>query len=72
MPEVTMSIKNQIVVPRAAREALHLKPGAKLEVVVIGDTVVLIRAPRNPAKALAGSMRGTYADGYLNRERETW
>ena len=72
MSEVTVSSKNQIVVPREAREALRIKPGAKLEVVVHGDTIVLLRRPRNVAKALAGAMRGVYPRGYLKRERESW
>jgi AbrB family looped-hinge helix DNA binding protein len=72
MPEVTMSSKNQIVVPREARDALRLKPGSKLEVRVQGDTLVVMRVPRNPAKALAGALRGTYPDGYLVRERGSW
>jgi AbrB family looped-hinge helix DNA binding protein len=72
MPEVTMSSKNQIVVPREAREALRLKPGARLQVMVHGDRLLLMRVPRNPARALAGSMQGTYPPGYLAREREGW
>jgi AbrB family looped-hinge helix DNA binding protein len=72
MPEVTMSSKNQIVVPREAREALRLKPGAKLRVMVLGDRLLLMRVPHDPVRALAGSMRGTYPPGYLAREREGW
>ena len=33
MAQVKVSSKNQIVVPREAREALHIKPGTKLDVV---------------------------------------
>ncbi len=72
MPEVTVSSKNQIVVPREAREALRIKPGTKLEVVVHGDTLVLLRVPRNPARALAGALSGVYPPGYLKRERGSW
>ena len=72
MPEVTMSSKNQIVVPREAREALRIKPGMKLEVLVQGETLVLLRVPCNPVKALAGSMRGTYPSDYLSCERGSW
>ncbi|MBK5297402.1 MAG: AbrB/MazE/SpoVT family DNA-binding domain-containing protein [Vicinamibacteria bacterium] len=41
MAEVTLSSKYQIVVPREAREALGLKPGAKLQVVVRGGIAKL-------------------------------
>ena len=72
MPEVTISSKNQIVVPREARAALRLKPGSRLEVLVQGDSLVVMRVPRNPARALAGSLRGTYPSGYVVHERESW
>ena len=72
MAEVTMSSKNQIVVPREAREALRLKPGAKLEIVVRGDTVILYRKPKSFARALAGAARGMYPADYLDEERKSW
>ncbi len=38
--------KNQIVIPREARNALGLKAGAKLLIVVRHNTVVLLRKPK--------------------------
>lgn len=71
--EVTLSSKNQIVVPRKAREALKLKPGDKLRVVVIDDRVVLHRKAEDPVSAARGSSRGLrYPPDYLDREREDW
>jgi len=72
MAEVTVSSKNQIVVPREAREALGVKPGVKLQVVVRGDTVILFRKPKSAARALAGVGRGLYPPQYLDEERKTW
>jgi len=72
MAEVTMSSKNQIVVPREARDALRVRPGAKLQVVVRGDTVILFRKPTSAARALAGVGRGLYPSDYLDEERKTW
>lgn len=72
MPEVTISSKNQIVIPREAREALGIKAGAKLQVVVRGDTVILPRKPRSYSKAIRGLAKGHYPDGYLNKERKSW
>lgn len=72
MSEVTLSSKHQIVVPREAREALGLKPGSRLQVVVRGRTVILMSKPKNAAKALAGAARRKYPSGYLDRERATW
>jgi AbrB family looped-hinge helix DNA binding protein len=39
MSEATLSSKNQIVIPKEAREALRVKAGDKLLVVVRGDRV---------------------------------
>ena len=36
MAEATLSSKNQIVIPREAREALQLKPGDKLLITAHG------------------------------------
>ncbi len=48
MAEATLSAKNQIVIPREAREALGLKPGDKvLFIVVRGGRVVALKKPRS-------------------------
>lgn len=72
MPEATLSSKNQIVVPREAREALGVKPGDKLLVVVRGNTVVILPRPRSWAKALRGLAGKPYPERYLNSERASW
>ena len=70
MAEATLSSKNQIVVPREAREALGVRAGDKL--------------PRRRArqfgrhsaaawtKALRGLAGQPYPEGYLDRERASW
>ncbi len=55
---VKMSSKNQIVVPKAAREALGLKPGDRLAVSVDGDTVRMEKLPPD----LEDRLRGTLSD----------
>ncbi len=56
---VKMSSKNQIVVPREAREALGLVPGDRLLVSVRPDRVVeLEKQPRDLADRLEGALRG--------------
>src|ERR1019366_144906 len=54
MAEATLSSKNQIVVPREAREALGVRAGDKLLIVVRGNTVVILPRPRSWTKALRG------------------
>lgn len=72
MPEVKISAKNQIVIPREARQALHLKPGDKLAVVVRGDRVIILEKPKSPHAVLRGLARGLYPRSYLQRERQSW
>ena len=68
----TLSSKNQIVIPRAAREKLKLKAGDKLEIVVKGDTILIFPRPKSYEAALRGIARGLYPEGYLDKERDSW
>lgn len=71
--EVTLSGKNQIVVPKEARKALKLKPGDRLTVVILDDRVVLHKKLKDPVAAFLGSSGGLrYPPDYLDREREDW
>jgi AbrB family looped-hinge helix DNA binding protein len=72
MSEATLSSKNQIVIPRQAREALRLKAGDKLLVIVRGDQVIVLQKPKAHHSAIRGLLGGTYPDGYLQEERESW
>jgi AbrB family looped-hinge helix DNA binding protein len=72
MAEATLSSKNQIVIPREAREALRVKPGDKLLVVVHGSRVIVLEKPKSYESAIRGLGRGVYPKGYLQRERQSW
>ena len=72
MTEATLSAKNQIVIPREAREALKLKPGAKLLVVVRGEKVLVLEKPKSYSGAIRGLGRGLYPRNYLQKERGSW
>jgi AbrB family looped-hinge helix DNA binding protein len=67
-----LSSKNQIVIPREAREAMHVKGGDELLVVVKGGLTLIMPKPKSYAKALRGSAKGLYPSGYLKRERASW
>jgi AbrB family looped-hinge helix DNA binding protein len=69
--EVKLSSKNQIVIPREAREALGVKAGSQLLVVVRNGIVTLLPKPKDYAEAIRG-LGKTYPKGYLKRERESW
>lgn len=68
----TVSSKNQIVIPREAREALGVKAGDKLLVVVRGKTVIILPKPDDFEKAIHGLAGGAYPPDYLRKERESW
>jgi AbrB family looped-hinge helix DNA binding protein len=72
MYEAKLSSKNQIVIPREARNALGLKAGDRLLLVVRGETVILLPKPSKYHKALRGIGRGLYPPGYLEQERKSW
>jgi AbrB family looped-hinge helix DNA binding protein len=73
---VTMSRKNQIVVPREAREKLHLKAGEQFLVLCKEDRIVLIPKPRSFVEKMAGLHKEVWTEtdteGYLNDQREGW
>jgi AbrB family looped-hinge helix DNA binding protein len=70
MVEATLSSKNQIVIPREAREALHLKPGDKLLVRTHAGKILIMEKPKSYHRAILG--RGLYPKDYLNKERRSW
>jgi AbrB family looped-hinge helix DNA binding protein len=72
MAEATLSSKNQIVIPREAREALGLKPGDKILVAVRGKRILVLQKPESHHKAIRGIAAGVYPKNYLKKERNSW
>jgi AbrB family looped-hinge helix DNA binding protein len=66
MDTVTLSPKFQVVIPRAVRESLGLRPGERLLVVRQGGRVELI--PMRAIKDLRGTLKGL--DTSIGREDE--
>ncbi len=56
MDAVTVSPKFQVVIPRAVRKSLGIKPGQKVQVIQYGDRVELI--PMKPVKQTRGFLKG--------------
>ena len=52
---VTVSPKYQVVIPRAIRESLDLRPGQKVQALQYRDRVELV--PFKPMKSLRGFLR---------------
>ena len=72
MQTVRLSSKNQIVLPKEAREAMHLKRRAELLVVVKGGVTVIMPKPERYSAALSGSAKGIYEKDYVKKERRSW
>ena len=72
MLQAALSAKNQIVIPREAREALHLKTGDKLLVVVWGERVIVLQKQTIHHAAIRGLVASKYKDSYLQKERKSW
>jgi len=69
--EVKLSSKNQIVIPREAREALGARAGSHLLVVVRNGSVTLLPKPQDYATALRGLSK-PFPRGFLRKERDSW
>jgi len=72
MAEATLSTKNQIVIPREAREALRVRPGDRILVVVRGDRVIVLQKPKSRHAAIRGLGRGAYPPDHVQKERQSW
>ncbi len=72
MPTVKLSSKNQIVIPTEARRKLALKAGDRLNVLIKGDSICLVREPESYVEKLYGSGKEIYDNKYLVAERESW
>lgn len=72
MKEVTISRKNQIVVPREAREALGAGPGDKLLVIVCSNRTFVLEKPKSYRTAIRGLAKSAYPPDYVEKERSSW
>jgi AbrB family looped-hinge helix DNA binding protein len=67
-----LSSKNQIVIPKEARQAMGVKGGDELLVVVKDDLTIVMPKPKRYTSALRGLAKGTYPSDHLKRERRAW
>lgn len=66
MNTVTVSPKYQVVIPRAVRDALQIKPGQKVQVLQYENRIVLI--PVVPIQQTRGFLKGI--DTTIDREAD--
>jgi len=67
MDVVKISPKHQIVIPKRIRESLHLHPGQRLQVMVIGNRIALI--PERSMEDMEGFLEGI--DTKVHREDDS-
>lgn len=70
-----LSSKNQIVIPREARERLGLRPGDRLDVHIDAGRIIIEKGPEDLSGSLEGLLRGSFgedAEAYLAEERRAW
>ena len=74
---VRLSKKGQLVIPKEMRDALGVKEGDEL-LMVLEDGRVTLTRPTEYARATRGLMKGTWGrtrrevHQYLERERRSW
>ena len=64
MPSVTVSPKYQVVIPKKVRERMSIKPGQKLDMMVLNEMIVLV--PYRPVEELRGILKSV--DAVFERE----
>lgn len=74
---LTLNRKSQVVITKALRKSLGLKPGDQLAATVEGDKIILRPKPKSSAARLRGLGKGTWAsrakiDAYMEKLRGEW
>jgi AbrB family looped-hinge helix DNA binding protein len=56
MDAVTVSPKYQVVIPRSVRERMHIRPGARMQVISFDGRIELV--PVRPMREMKGFLKG--------------
>jgi AbrB family looped-hinge helix DNA binding protein len=67
-----LSSKNQLVLPKEARDAMGVKGGDELLIVVKDGITIVLPKPKRYAETLRGIAKGHYPRDYVKRERRSW
>lgn len=66
MSTVTLSPKYQVVIPRAVRDRIRLRPGERLQIISFDDRIELV--PVRPMRKMRGFLKGL--DASFTRDEE--
>lgn len=67
MEATTLSSKYQLVIPRAIRERMQLRPGQKFQAIQIGNRIELL--PVEPPQSARGFLKGIHTDVPREKDR---
>ena len=67
MPSVTVSPKYQVVIPKAIRESLKLRPGQKMQMTAYDGRIELV--PEREIKELRGFVKGINTEFKREKDR---
>jgi AbrB family looped-hinge helix DNA binding protein len=78
--QTIVSTKYQVVIPKAVRKRIGLKPGQKMNVVLSGEQIVLstpvggqkLNWPHDHLERLKNIWKNADVDKYLEEERNSW
>lgn len=78
--QTIVSTKYQVVIPRAIRKKIQIKPGQKMNVNMSGNQIILsssiartkLEWPKDHLKKLKDPWKNTDRKQYLNEERNSW
>jgi len=72
MAEATLSSNTRSRYLVTCAGPLASKAGDKLLVVVLDDSMIVLKKPKSFAGAIKGMGKGLYPADYLKKERESW
>lgn len=80
MEQTSVSTKYQVVIPKAIRRKINLKPGQKMDVDLAGEQIILSRTkqakklnwPHDHIKLLKNAWKDVDPKKYIEEERNSW
>lgn len=75
MIQTSVSTKYQVVIPKAVRRKIKVKPGQKLNVYTSGDNIILTPKkewPDDYIKDIGGLLEIEDVQLYMDEERSSW
>lgn len=66
---ITVSAKGQMVIPAVIRNRYGIAPNTKVELLDLGNEVVIVPLPKNPLSESRGILKGVSSDDLIKERR---